>query len=219
MARIAEDLLLLLLDNTEEQPQLDRAPLGRALAGALILDLALDCRVRPALPDEPLTARHLTALAGPVPVDPAVRPTWALLQQQPITAADAIATMRKRAEDDVLDHLLRTGQLHQIALTAHRLRRNHYRWPIKNRARVSVARAELLGVLFEQRSPQPVMAAVICLLHGVHGVDAVLSLNDAGARVVDGRAHEIADGGWVDSSDTAQVNLSLTLGEVLPALG
>ena len=219
MARIAEDLLLLLLDNPEEQPQLDRAPLGRAMAGALILDLALDCRVRPALPDEPLPARHLTALAGPVPVDPAVRPTWALLQQQPITAADAIAAMRKHAEDDVLDHLLRTGQLHQIALTAHRLRRNHYRWPIKNRARVSVARAELLGVLFEQRSPQPVMAAVICLLHGVHGVDAVLSLNDAGARVVDGRAHEIADGGWVDRSDTAQVNLSLTLGEVLPALG
>ena len=219
MARIAEDLLLLLLDNPEEQPRLDRAPLGRALAGALILDLALDCRVRPTLPDEPLPAGHLTALAGPVPVDPAVRPTWALLQQRPITAADAIAATRKQAEDDVLDHLLRTGQTHQIQLTAHRLRRNHYRWPIKNRGRVAVARAELLGVLFEHRRPEPVTAAVICLLHGVRGLDAVLSLNDDGAQAVDERVREIADGGWVDSSDTAQVNLSLTLGEVLPALG
>ncbi|MEI6251265.1 MAG: GPP34 family phosphoprotein [Mycobacteriaceae bacterium] len=219
MARIAEDLLLLLLDNAEEQPQLDRAPLGRALAGALILDLAFDCRVRPTLSDEPLPAGHLTALAGSVPVDPAVRPTWALLQQRPIAPADAIAEMRKRAEDDVLDHLLRTGQIHQIQLSAHRLRRNHYRWPVKNRGRVAVARAELLGVLFEQRRPEPVMAAVICLLHGVRGLDAVLSLNDAGARAVDERAREIADGAWVDSSDTAQVNLSLTLAEVLPALG
>lgn len=219
MARIAEDLLLLLLDNPDEQPQVDRAALGRVLAGALILDLAFDCRVRPTLPDEPLPAGHLTALAGPVPVDPAVRPTWTLLQQQPITPAEAIAAIRKHAEDDVLDQLLRTGQIHQIQLSAHRLRRNHYRWPVKNRGRVAVARSELLGVLFEQRRPSPVTAAVTCLLHGVHGLEAVLSLNDAGIQVVDERAREIADGGWVDSSDTAQVNLSLTLGAVLPALG
>ena len=219
MARIAEDLLLLLLDNPDEQPHVDRAPLGRALAGALILDLAFDCRVRPTLPDEPLPAGHLTALAGPVPVDPAVRPTWTVLQQQPLTPADALAAIRKHAEDDVLDQLLRTGQIHQIQLTAHRLRRNHYRWPVKNRSRVAVARSELLGVLFEQRRPNPVTAALTCLLHGVHGLEAVLSLNDAGARVVDERAREIADGGWVDGSETAQVNLSLTLAQVLPALG
>jgi hypothetical protein len=218
MALIAEDLLLLLLDNPEEQPALDRAPLGRALAGGLILDLAADCRVRPTLADEPLPAGHLTALAGPVPIDPAVRPTLTLLQQKPITPADAIAAIRKRAEDDVLDHLLRTGQIHQVQLTAHRLRRNHYRWPIKNRSRVAVARSELLGVLFEQRRPQPAMAAVICLLHAVHGLQAVLSLNDAGAQMVGQRAQEIADGNWVDSSETTQVNLSLTLAAVLPAL-
>jgi hypothetical protein len=82
-----------------------------------------------------------------------------------------------------------------------------------------VARSELLGVLFEQRRPNPVTAAVICLLHGVHALEAVLSLNAAGVAAVDERAREIADGGWVDSTDTAQVNLSLTLGAVLPALG
>ena len=118
----------------------------------------------------------------------------------------------------MLDQLLRTGQLHQLALTAHRLRRNHYRWPIKNRARVAVIRSELLAVLFEKRRPAPVMAAVICLLHAVHGLPIVLSLNDDGVALVDERAREIADAGWVDSSDTAQVNLSLTLGAILPAL-
>ena len=219
MARIAEDLLLLLLDNPEERPPLDRAPLGRVLAAGLILDLAFDCRVRPALSDEPLPAGHLVALAGPVPADPAVRPAWTLLQQQPITPADAIAAIRKHSEDDILDQLLRTGQIHQIQLTAHRLRRNHYRWPIKNRGRVAVARSELLAILFEQRRPNPAMAAVTCLLHGVHGLEAVLSLNNAGVQAVDERAREIAGGGWVDSSDSAQVNLSLTLDAVLPALG
>ena len=54
MARIAEDLSLLLLDNPSAQPQLERSPLARVLAAALILDLAYDCRVRPALPEDPV---------------------------------------------------------------------------------------------------------------------------------------------------------------------
>ncbi len=218
MARIAEDLLLLLLDNPDSQPQLERSRLGRVLAGALILDLAYDCRVRPTQPQDPVPDGRLIALAGPVPLDPAVRPTLALLQQQPLTAESALAALRKHAEDDVLDQLLRTGQIHQVTLTEHRLRRNHYRWPVKNRARVAVARAEVLGALFENRRPEPIIAAVISLLHAVGGMAAVLDLNEVGARAVALRANDIANGDWMDGSDTAQVNLELTAAAVLPAL-
>jgi hypothetical protein len=218
MARIAEDLLLLLLDNPEAQPRLERSPLGRVLASALILDLAQDCRVRPTQPADPVPAGRLIALAGPVPADPTVRPALALLQQQPLTAESAIGALRKHAEDDVLDQLLRTGQIHQVALTEHRLRRNHYRWPVKNKARVAITRAEFLGALFENRRPTPVIAAVISLLHAVGGMDAVLDLNAAGAQAVAERANGIANGEWVEGSDTAGVNLELTAAEVLPAL-
>ena len=218
MARIAENVLLLLLDNPEEQPRLERGPLGRVLAAALILDLALDCRVRPTVADDALPQRHLVALEGPVPLDPSVRPTLALLEQQPITAAAAIGALRKHAEDTVLDHLLRTGQIHQVQLSSHKVRRNHYRWPVKNRGRVAVLRSEVIGALFEQRTPPPVNAAVICLLNAVSALGPVLELNDEGVRVVDERSREIAEGGWADESDTAAVNLSVTLAEVLPAL-
>jgi hypothetical protein len=218
MARIAEDVMLLLLDNPESQPRLERAPLGRVLAAALILDLAAECRVRPTLPDEPLPADHLVALEGPVPLDPSVRPTLALLEQRPITAADAIAVLRKHSEDTVLDHLLRTGQIHQVQLSSHKVRRNHYRWPVKNRGRVAVLRSEVIGALFQQRRPSSVNAAVICLLNEVWALGAVLELNDERVRVVDERSREIADGDWADESDTAEVNLALTLADVLPAI-
>lgn len=218
MARIAEDVLLLLLDNPEEQPRLERGPLGRVLAAALILDLALDRRVRQTIADEPLPAGHLVALEGPVPLDPSVRPTLALLEDQPITAADAVGALRKHSEDTVLDQLLRSGQIHQVQLSSHKVRRNHYRWPVRNRGRVAVLRSEVIGVLFEQRTPTPVNAAVICLLNAVNALGAVLELNDEGVRVVDKRSREIADGGWADESDTAEVNLALTLAEVLPAV-
>ena len=217
MARIAEDLLLLLLDNAEAQPRLERAALGRVLAAALILDLALDCRVRPSQPEDTVAGGRLMALDGPVPLDPAVRPALAMLLERPLTPEAAVATLRRQAEDDVLDQLLRTGQIHQISLTEHRLRRNHYRWPVKNRARFAVIRAEVLGALFEKRRPQPVIAAVISLLYAVGGLGDVLELNDAGVRAATERANEIAGGDWVDGADTAQVNLELTAAAVLPA--
>ena len=218
MARIAEDLLLLLLDNPQAQPQLSRSRLSRVLAGGLILDLADDCRVRPALPEDAVSPGHLIALQGPVPMDPAVRPALQLIQQRPLTPAAAIAGIAKHAEDDVLDQLLRTGEIHQIGLTEHKFRRNHYRWPVKNRARLSVARSELLGALFERRRPPPATAAVIALLHAVGGFGAVLELNEAGVEEAGLRAAEIGYGEWVDRSDTAQVNLELTAAAVLPAL-
>lgn len=217
MARIAEDLLLLLLDNPDAQPRLDRSALGRVLAAGLILDLALECRVRPAQPEDPIPLGRLIALDGPVPLDPAVRPALAMLLERPMTPEAAVATLRRQAPDEVLDQLLRTGQIHQVSLTEHRLRRNHYRWPVKNRARVAVVRAEVLGALFEKRRPQPVIAAIISLLYAVGGLGTVLELNDAGVQAAGLRANEIAGGDWVDASDTAQVNLELSAAVVLPA--
>ncbi|RWR27064.1 GPP34 family phosphoprotein, partial [Mycobacterium tuberculosis] len=52
MARIAEDLFLLLLDNASAQPGLDRRRRERVLGAAVLLDLAYMCRVRPALAGE-----------------------------------------------------------------------------------------------------------------------------------------------------------------------
>ncbi len=214
MARIAEDLSLLLLDNPSAQPQLERLPLTRVLAAALILDLAYDCRVRPALPEDPVAPGLLVALAGPAPLDPAVRPTLALLAQGPLSPVAAIAKLRKHAEDDVLDQLLRTGQIHQVTLSTHRLRRNTYAWPVKNRERVNAVRAAVLAALSGGR-PDAVTAAVISLLHRVGGINAALAVNDEGAR----RANDIASSRWGDGSLTAEVNLALTAALVLPALG
>lgn len=214
MARIAEDLSLLLLDNPSAQPQLERSPLTRVLAAALILDLAYDCRVRPALPEDPVAPGLLVALAGPAPLDPAVRPTLTLLNQGPITPVAAIAKLRKHAEDDVLDQLLRTGQIHQVTLSAHRLRRNSYAWPVKNRERADAVRAAVLAALNGGR-PDAVTAAVISLLHRVGGMNAALAVNDEQAR----RAGDIAGSRWGDGSLTAEMNLALTAALVLPALG
>ena len=218
MARIAEDLLLLLLDNAAAQPGLEPARLQRLLAAAVLLDLAYGCRVRPALPDEPVPSDHLVVLAGPPPLDPVVRPALALLQEAPITASAAIGKLRKRTEDQVLDQLLCTGQLHQISLSQNRFRRNSYAWPLASRSRVDRARAALLAALFDGDRPDPATAAIVSLLHAGGALGAVLSLNDRGWQWVVDRAGEIASGTWVDDEKMEDVNLAVTTAAVRAAL-
>lgn len=219
MAQIAEDLLLLLLDNESGQPRMHRSTVGRVLVAALLLDLAHDCRVRPAGPGDAAQPGHLVALAGPVPMDPAVRPTLALLERGPITAAAAITALRKRAEDDVLDQLLRTGQIHQIQLSSHRLRRNSYAWPMHDRQRIDGVRGALNGALFAARPPQPSTAAVIALLHTIGGLGAALNIDESALAQAGYRAGEITFGGWGQGSSAGDVNLAVTAAAVLPALG
>lgn len=219
MARIAEDLLLLLLDNESAQPRLQRSRLGRLLAAALLLDLAYDCRLRPALPGEPVEPGRLIALSGPVPLDPAVRPALAILQRGPITPAAAIAKLRRRAEDDVLDQLLRSGRIHQLQLSSHRVLRNRYSWPVADRSRVDAIRAAMLGALFDQHPPDPVTAALIALLHRVGGLAAALNLGGDSAQHAGRRAEDITFHGSGQGLNTGEVNLAVTAAAVLPALG
>ncbi|WP_396926160.1 GPP34 family phosphoprotein [Mycolicibacterium sp.] len=218
MARIAEDLLLLLLDNGAAQPAIEPSLLQRLLAAAVLLDLAYDCRVRPAVPGEPVPPDHLVALAGPPPLDPVVRPALMLLQEAPVTPSAAIAKLRKHTEDRVIDQLLRTGQLHQIALSQNRFRRSSYAWPLASRTRVDAARSAMLSTLFDGNCPDPVTATIVSLLHTVGGLGAVLSLNDRGWQWVADRAIEIASGTWVDDNTMAEVNLAVTTAAVRPAL-
>lgn len=219
MARIAEDLLLLLLDNPEGQPALDRPALSRVLAAALILDLAYDCRVRPAQPTDAAATGELIALAGPPPLDPTVRPALAMFEQGPLPARSAISRLRKRAEDDVLDQLLRTGELHQIQLSSHRLRRNTYSWPLHDRVRVDSIKAAVFATLFDRRRPDPVTAAVVALLYRVGGLAPALGLDDQSAQRAVQSAELIAEGRWADGSRIDEVNLTLTAAMVLPTLG
>jgi hypothetical protein len=219
VAQIAEDLFLLLLDNAESQPGLDRARRNRVLSGAVLLDLALLCRVRPAMNGEPVERGRLVALEGPMPLDPIMDPAFELLARRPMTPAAAVAKLRRGVQDNIADVLERTGQIRRVQL--HNNRFSHpLSWPVVNRERVSLARAALLSALFDREPPTAPTAAIVSLLHAVDGLGALLSLNDRGWRWVHMRASEIASGSWVDEYETAlpEMNLAVTASAMRQAL-
>ncbi len=219
MAQIAEDLLLLLLDNASAQPGLDRQRRQRVLSAAVLLDLAWACRIRPAVDGDPVEPGRLIALTATGPLDPVTGPAMALLSQRPLRPGTAIAKLSRRTEDQLLEHLQRCGQIRRIPLPSKGFKKTAA-FPLQRRDRVDAARAALLAALFERRPPTPSTAAIIALLHAADGLGALLSLNDRGWRWVHARAGEIALGSWVDESPTAlpEVNLAVTASALRPAL-
>jgi hypothetical protein len=225
VAHIAEDLLLLLLDNASAQPGLDRPRRQRVLAAAVLLDLAWACRIRPAVDGEAVAAGTLIALAGDGPLDPITGPALALLSQRALRPSSAIAKLGRHTEGRLVEHLERSGQIRRIALPSKGFRKSvafkkEMTLPLIARDRTGPARAALLSALFDRRPPAPPTAAIISLLHAVDGLGALLSLNDRGWRWVHARAGEIALGSWVDESPTAlpEVNLAVTMSALRPAL-
>ncbi|MDH6197733.1 hypothetical protein M2272_004388 [Mycobacterium frederiksbergense] len=221
MAQIAEDLFLLLLDNASAQPGLDRNRREKVLSAAVLLDLAYACRIRPAVADEPIAAGRLVALAGTWPADPITDPAFRLLQRRPLPAETALAKLSKHTQSNLELHLESIGQIRRVRMPGKGFPgRPVYCWPLTSRDRVSHARAALLAALFDGGTPAPPIAAIICLLHAVDGLGAVLSLNDRGWRWVHARATEIATGGWVDDTASAlpEMNLAVTTSALRPAL-
>lgn len=219
MAQIAEDLYLLLLDNSSAQPGLDQPRRHRVLSGAVLLDLALACRIRPAAPGDGAPDGHLVALSGDDVVDPVSAPALELLRQRPRRPAAMLSKLRKDTESSLVDQLERAGQLRRQPLGGNRFR-PQFALPLMDRARVGRARAEMLSALFDRRPPSPATAAIITLLHTVDGLGSLMSLNDRGWRWVHARAGDIASGHWVNEYETgvAEVNLAVTAAAVRGAL-
>lgn len=219
MARIAEDLLLLLLDNPSAQPALDPARRQRVLAAAVLLDLAWACRIRPAVAGDPAPAGHLIALAGGGPLDAVTGPAFELLARRPLGPAAVVRRLRRRVPDALHAQLEAAGLVRRIRLPGNRFR-PEYGWPLADRSRPAAARAAVVAALFDGRNPDPATAAIIALLHAVDGLGVLLDLNDRGWRWVHARATEIGNGTWVSDAPQAvgERNLAVTAAALRPAL-
>ena len=215
MAQIAEDLFLLLVDNASAQPALTRDRRERLLAGAVLLDLAHACRIRPSAPGDAVDAGRLVALSGGGPLDPAVGPAFDLLSRRALRPRAAVSKLRKGAQDHLTAHLERLGEIRRVPISS-----AQSAWPLISRRRVGPARSALLSALFDRTPPTPSTAAIVTLLHATDGLGALLSLNDRGWRWVHARASEISSGSWVDESPTslAEVNLAITASAVRSVL-
>jgi len=190
---IAEDLLLLLLDDTKGTLAASDK-IQPLLGGALLLELALAGRVGVAERTSRWTSAKV-AVTGMPPGEPLLDEAMARVAEKPRTAQDLVNRLGKGTRDVLLDRLAARGLVERrdgkvLVLFPHTT------WPARDARHEESVRALLQGALVQGLTPDARTAALVALLAAIDRAHQVVDRGDVPARTVKARAKDIADGAW-----------------------
>ena len=192
MTLIAEDLLLLLLDDQSGKP--NTGHLDIALGGAVLVDLALEGLVEVASHGSLLGSAKLRRAPGAIAGDRILAGALgAVAENKP--AQRLVVKVGKGLLDPLAERQLRRGVLDRreekvLGLVT------RTRWPSRDPSRKEAIRRGLVVILVQGGRPDARSAALIGLLLAVHRLHRTVAHPDASARSVKKRAKEVAEENW-----------------------
>ena len=192
MTLIAEDLLLLLLDDQSGKP--NTGHLDLALGGAVLVDLALDGLVEVASHGSLLGSAKLRRAPGAMAGDRVLAGALAAVAENK-PAQKLVAKVGKGLLDPLAERQRRRGVLDRreekvLGLVT------RTRWPSRDPSRKEAIRRGLVVILVQRGRADARSAALIGLLLAVHRLHRTVSHPDASARSVKKRAKEVAEESW-----------------------
>jgi hypothetical protein len=189
---IAEELLLMLVDDSTGKFLVDSTKLDNVLAGAVLVELATIERVGFA-PKGRFQRGRMVLLSSSPTGDPVLdRALDTVTNSRPAKPEQLIAKLRKRLRATLLERLAMAGVLRRsrrrllgiLPLTT---------WPVADFSHKGALRARLQGVLVGDVTPDDRTAALVSLLSAVNAASKVV---DGNKKAVRARAKEIAGGDW-----------------------
>lgn len=191
---IAEDLLLLLLDDDSGKLRLTSYP-QTVLGGALLVELATTGAVEV----EEKTGLWLSATVRPVdgaaPADPVLRAAYDVVAAKPRTAQDLVDRLGKGARDALADRLAGRGILERREDRALGLF-PRTRWPAVDSSHEQEVRRRLTTVLVHGVDPDERTGALVALLSAIDKPHKVVDHQGRSSGEVRKRAKRIARGDW-----------------------
>lgn len=190
---LAEDLLLLLIDDTTGKAVLDSTRLERVLAGAVLVELAIAERVGVTPPDARPKDRRIVVRNGAGVGDGILDEALARLAGKPLRPGRAVEKLVKGLRQTLLTRIADAGfvrEEHRRALGVFPTTA----WPAVRPEHEARIRAGLRSVLIGGSHPDGRTAALISLLTAVDAVPKVIVADDRRALVR--RARSIAEGDW-----------------------
>jgi hypothetical protein len=205
---IAEDLLLLLLDDQSGKP--NTGHLDLALGGAVLVDLALEGLVEVASHGSLLGSAKLRRAPGAMAGDRILAGALgAVAENKP--AQKLVVKVGKGLLDPLAERQRRRGVLDRreekvLGLVT------RTRWPSRDPSRKEAIRRGLVVILVQGGRPDARSAALIGLLLAVNRLHRTVSHPDASARSVKKRAKEVAEESWASPTikDAVAVATSAT---------
>lgn len=217
---LAEELLLLLLDDVSGRVTTDGTRLTNGLAGAMLLELAVDEHVgiTTGSTDGPGGVRakpgRLAVLANPRPADPELAVALdKVAERAGRKPKDALPPLVKGLKERLLERLAAAG-----LITRQRGRLLGFipntTWPTVDPGPEREVRERLRQVLVDGQQPDQRTAALVALLSATDAVHKALP--DADKRLVKKRARQIAEGEW--ASDAVRRAVAETETAVMTAI-
>jgi len=196
---IAEDLLLLLLDDESGEAIVDGTRLPRVLAGAVLLELALDGYVTPAEPGEDVRKGRLAVRRDGSPDDPILARALEVIRaaRRPMTPETAIEKLDTEIRVAVFERVIDRGWVRENRRKILGIFPSTS-WPALDESHECDVRRVLEQVLVEGLDPDPRTAALVSLLSAVDA--AARAFPDADRKAIRKRAKEIADGEWAGAA-------------------
>ncbi len=190
---IAEDLLLLLLDNRTGKPA--TSSLEAALGGALLAELALVEAVELSEKASLWRSAKVRPGAGPAPEDPVLAGAVATIAEKE-RSAQALATLLGKGLTATL-----AGRLAERGILQRRDRKllglfPRTRWPARDNSHEQSVRRALTVVLVDGARPDARTGALVALLHAVDRAHKTVPHQGLGSRQVRKRAKQVAEGQW-----------------------
>ena len=190
---IAEDLLLLLLDDESGKPQTQQ--LQVALGGAVLVELALEGMVEVAEPTAMWRSAKVRPVAGASPDDPVLASALRTAGEKDRSAQSLVEKLGKGLSDTLCRRLAERGILERrddkvLGLFP------RTRWPARDTSHEDDLRRALTTVLVYGNEPEPRTGALVALLHAVDRVHKAVPHPGVSDRDVKKRAKQLSDGQW-----------------------
>ncbi|TDE09482.1 GOLPH3/VPS74 family protein [Jiangella asiatica] len=200
---IAEDLLLLLYDDESGKPSVDATKLDNALAGAVLLELAMLGKVGVAGPGERVREGRLVLLDPAATGDEVLDDGLTeLSDDEGKKPKNVLGALRKGLRQRLLETLTDRGLVRQEEGRILGLFPTT-RWPASDAEHEAVVRDRLHAVLVAGAEPDARTAALVSLLLAVDAVTQVVPSDDR--RTTKRRAKQVADGAWAAAAVRAAV--------------
>lgn len=193
MTLIAEDLLLLLLDDDSGKPQTQQLQI--ALGGAVLVELAVEGMVEVVESQSVWRSAKVHPVEGARPADAVLQSAWETVCEKDRSAQTLVEKLGKGISDTLCRRLADRGILERrdekvLGLFP------RTRWPARDTAYEDALRRALTVVLVDGGTPDPRTGALVALLHAVDRAHKTVAHPGVSDREVKKRAKEISEGQW-----------------------